>query len=132
MRERPDPRDLVVAVRNVLKAKILPAVDPSLKMDVLMALNALSIAERQIVAGDAPLDAERAALGDLLGAPVTDLAAGSRALSARLRRGDGDPGQPDRAALFAHLRATGRARLAESNPRLLAPAGAGTGAKKAP
>ena len=128
MRERPDPLDLVVAVRNLLKAKILPAVDPSLRMDVLMALNALSIAERQIAAGPAPLDAERAALAGLIGAtePVTDPGQANRALSARLRQGDGDPGRPDRAALLAHLQAVGRARLAESNPRVLAgPAKAG-------
>lgn len=119
MRERPDPLDLVVAVRNVLKAKILPAVDPSLKMDVLMAMNALAIAERQITAGDAPLAEEQASLAALLGTPVTDPVAANRALSARLRAGDGDPGKPGRAALLAHLEAVARARLAESNPRVL-------------
>ena len=119
MRERPDPLDLVVAVRNVLKAKILPAVDASLKMEVLMAMNALAIAERQISAGAAPLEAERASLETVLGAPADDPVAANRAPSPRLRQGDGEPGKAERAGRLAHLEAVARARLAESNPRAL-------------
>ena len=123
MRERPDGRELLAAARRVLREKLLPRIDPSLRHDLLMAVNAISIAERGLALGTAPLDAERRRLVALLGDDAGDLVAASRRLAARIRAGEADPGRPTRAAVLEHLRATGRDRLAESNPRVLARSG---------
>ena len=64
MRERPDGRELLAAARRVLREKLLPQVDPALRHDLLMVVNAISIAERGLALGTAPLDAERRRLAD--------------------------------------------------------------------
>lgn len=123
MRERPDGRDLLITARKVLRERILPKLDPALRHEMLMVLNALSIAERQMAAGEAPIAAETVELSALLGAPVDDLVAANRRLVEWIRAGAADPGAEARAAILAHLRVVGRARLAESNPKVLGPAG---------
>jgi len=123
MRERPDGRELLAAARRVLREKLLPQLDPSLRHDLLMVINAVSIAERGLALGPAPLDEERRRLAALLGEETGDLVAASRRLAESIRAGDVDPGRPARAAVLAHLRATGRDRLAESNPRRLGRSG---------
>ena len=62
---------------------------------------------------------EIAALRELLDDDRLALADGNRRLARLLREGAGDPGQSRRDALFAHLRAVGHWRLAESNPKAL-------------
>jgi len=119
MRERPDGRELLAAARRVLREKLLPAVDPSLRHDLLMAVNAISIAERGLALGTAPLFEERRRLTEILGDDAGDLVEANRRLAAMVRAGEADPGRPARAAVLDHLRAVGRDRLAESNPRVL-------------
>lgn len=126
MRERPDGRELLAAARRVLREKILPQIDPSLRHDLLMVVNAISIAERGLALGTAPLDEERRRLTAILGDDVGDLVAANRRLAALVRAGEADPGRPARAAVLEHLRAVGRDRLAESNPRVLARSGEGS------
>lgn len=123
MRERPDGRELLAAARRVLREKILPQIDPSLRHDLLMAVNAISIAERGLALGTSPLDEERRRLAAILGDDTGDLVAANRRLAALIRAGEADPGRPARAAVLDHLRAVGRDRLAESNPRVLARSG---------
>jgi hypothetical protein len=65
---------------------------------------------------------EIAALRELLDDDRLALADGNRRLARLLREGAGDPGQSRRDALFAHLRAVGHWRLAESNPKALSAA----------
>lgn len=119
MRERPDGRELLATARRVLREKLLPQVDASLRHDLLMVVAAISIAERGLALGTAPLDEERRRLTAILGDDTGDLVAANRRLAALIRAGEADPGRPARAAVLDHLRAVGRDRLAESNPRVL-------------
>lgn len=124
MRDRPKGDELLACARKLLREQILPALPAEHKHGLLMALNAMSIAERQLQYGEAPEREELAALQALLGEPRPEPAAANRRLALCLRAGAGDPGQPQRAALLAHLRAAGRQRLRESNPKALPAAAA--------
>jgi hypothetical protein len=119
MRDRPTGEELLACARKVLREKVLPSLHADHKHAVLMALNAMSIAERQLHYGQDPERRELAALSSLLDEPFDDLGAANRSLAIALRNGEGDPGQPRRAGIFAQLRATGRQRLLESNPKAL-------------
>lgn len=119
MREQPRGDALLACARQLLRDEVLPALPADRKHALLMALNAMSIAERQLQYGDAPEAEELAALRELLDDGRISLAEGNRRLARALREGAGDPGSPRRAVLFAHLRAVGRQRLAESNPKAL-------------
>jgi hypothetical protein len=119
MRDRPTGEELLACARKVLREKVLPSLPADHKHALLMALNAMSIAERQLHYGQDPGRRELAALSSLLDEPFDDLGAANRSLAIALRNGEGDPGQPRRAGIFAQLRATGRQRLLESNPKAL-------------
>ncbi|NMG45275.1 hypothetical protein GPA22_16290 [Aromatoleum toluvorans] len=120
MREQPKGEALLACARQLLREEVLPVLPAERKHALLMALNAMSIAERQLQNGDAPEAAELASLRNLLDDGKVALADGNRRLARALREGAGDPGSPRRDALFAHLRVAGRQRLAESNPKALA------------
>ena len=119
MREQPRGQDLLACARQLLRDEVLPALPAERRHALLMTLNAMSIAERQLRNGDAPEAQELAALRGLLDDQRVSLAEGNRRLAQALRAGAGDPGSPQRAALFAQLRTVGRQRLAESNPKAL-------------
>lgn len=119
MRNRPTGEELLACARRVLREKVLPSLPAEHKHPVLMVLNAMSIAERQLHYGQAPEHRELVALSALLDEPFRELGAANRSLAIALRNGEGDPGQPRRAALLAQLRAIGRQRLLESNPKAL-------------
>jgi hypothetical protein len=95
MSDRPTAPELVEAVTEFLLAEVLPTVeDPRLRFRTLVALNALGIAYRELVAE-----------------PAEELDAA--AVAARLRAGDVRDG--DLALLKAHV----AAKLAISNPAAL-------------
>lgn len=95
MSDRPTAPELVEAVTEFLLAEVLPTVeDPRLRFRTLVALNALGIAYRELVAGPSE---------------ELDVAA----VAARLRAGDVRAG--DLALLKAHV----AAKLAISNPAAL-------------
>ncbi len=119
MREQPKGDALLACARQVLKETVLPALSGDARHAVLMTMNAMSIAERQLRLGDAPDVAERAELRNLLDDGQVGLPDGARALSRLIRAGEADPGREFRAPVFAHLRAAGLRRLAESNPKAL-------------
>ncbi|NMG32486.1 DUF6285 domain-containing protein [Aromatoleum evansii] len=119
MREQPKGDALLATARQILRDDVLPALPADRKYALLMVMNAMSIAERQLRNGDAPEVQELAELRELLDDSKASPAEGNRQLARLLRAGAGDPGAPQRAALFAHLRAAGRRRLAESNPKVL-------------
>lgn len=119
MRDRPKGDELLASARKLLREQILPALPAEHKHGLLMALNAMSIAERQLQYGEGPERAELAALEALLGEPCPQPDVANRRLALHLRAGAGDPGQARRSALLAHLRAAGRQRLLESNPKAL-------------
>lgn len=124
MRDRPRGDELLAAARRLLREQVLPALPAQHRHALLMSLNAMSIAERQLQYGEQPERDELKALLQVLGESGLQADVANRRLALRLRAGAGDPGQPQRAALLAHLRAAGRQRLLESNPKAL-PADAG-------
>ncbi|MCB1888840.1 MAG: hypothetical protein KDH20_14625 [Rhodocyclaceae bacterium] len=119
MREQPRGDALLACARQVLKETVLPALTGDARHAVLMTMNAMSIAERQLRLGDGPEEAELAELRSLLDDGRADLADGTRSLSRLIRAGEADPGRDFRAPVLAHLRAAGLRRLAESNPKAL-------------
>jgi hypothetical protein len=119
MRDRPTGDELLICARKVVRDEVLPSLPAEKRHAVLMVMNAMSIAERQLRYGEAPAQEELAALKRLLGEDCSDLAAGNRRLCGLIREGRADPGQPQRSAVFAYLRASGRQRLLESNPKIL-------------
>ncbi|MBL8473181.1 MAG: hypothetical protein KF778_10245 [Rhodocyclaceae bacterium] len=119
MRDHPTGEELLACARRVLKDKLLPAIGADQRHDLLMVMNALSIAERQLQYGEAPQQQELNELNQLLGTKALDLTSANRELSRRLRAGLAEPGQAGRAAILAHLRRVGLQRLKESNPKLV-------------
>jgi hypothetical protein len=119
MREQPRGEALLASARQLLRDTVLPALPAERKHALLMVMNAMSIAERQLRNGDAPEARELAELQELLDDRKLSLPEGNRQLSQLLRAGRGDPGSPQRPALFAHLRRVGEQRVAESNPKAL-------------
>src|SRR3546814_12231641 len=81
-----------------------------------MVANAISIAARQMRAGEGPGETARARLVILYGDVAATLDDLERRLAADLRAGQFDPGAPGRAAVFDHLWKTPCAQAAESNP----------------
>lgn len=119
MRDQPTGEQLLACARRALKDKLLPALDADQRYTLLMVMNAMSIAERQLHEGEAPAQRELEELQALLGSAGASLADANREFAKRLREGAADPGQPARAAMFAQLRRTAVGRLRESNPKLL-------------
>ncbi|MCB1907423.1 MAG: hypothetical protein KDH15_08645 [Rhodocyclaceae bacterium] len=119
MRERPKGDALLACARRLLRDEVLPALPGDRKHALLMALNAMSIAERQLHNGDEPERVELAELRALLDDEGAALGDANRRLGRLIRAGDGDPGSARRGALLAQLRAQGVRRLAESNPKVL-------------
>jgi len=135
MREQPTGEMLLQAARDALKNKVLPLLQgdaaADAKREVLMVMNALSIAQRELQMGSEPEEAERASLSDLLSQPspesspksshdsALDIAQANRDLAAQIRAGLADPGTGAHAAVFAHLRLVGESRLQASNPKAL-------------
>ena len=94
MSERPTARELVEAVGEFLGGEILPTVaDQRLRFRLLVALNALSIVERELEALPAGDDAEQ------------------RELARRIRAGAVEPGT------LARVKADVEARLRVDSPR---------------
>lgn len=119
MREQPTGESLLQCARDVLKNNVLPMLQGDAKRDVLMVMNAMSIAQRELQHGAAPDEREKQALAQLLGEPVFDVAQANRELAARIRAGVADPESTERAAVLNHLREVGKSRLLASNPKVL-------------
>lgn len=121
MRDRPTGAELLDTARRVLREELLPLLPAEQRHTALMVANALAIAARQLRAGDAPEQEERAALGRLLGyaEPLPGLDELNRELGRLLRAGGADPGTPLYQAVREHLHTVARQRVAESNPRYL-------------
>lgn len=119
MREQPVGDELLSCARDFLKTDILPDLEGDKKHGLLMVMNAMAIATRQLRNGE---NAEQQELGDLralVNTPDCSLVEGNRLLADRLRDGAGDPGRPDREALLTHLWTATIQRVAESNPKAL-------------
>lgn len=119
MRQQPTGEALLACARRVLREEVLPALPAERKHALLMALNAMSIAERQLHNGDLPDVQETGELRALLDDDRLGLGDGNRRLAELLRAGAGDPDRARRAAMLAQLRASTLRRLGESNPKAL-------------
>jgi hypothetical protein len=113
--EQPTAERLLATCRQVLKDEILPQTPEASRLDLLMVLNALGLAERT-------LDDSRDELAGRQDARLQELLGGTGdagTLAAAIRSGAWD----DRASaerLHAALTADARDRLARANPKYLA------------
>ena len=111
MRDKPDIADLLETARTTLMDDLLPGLPPEHRYRAHLVGAAMATAARELAAGDAWQEAERAALARLLGADG-DLETLNRAFAASLRAGAFDGSEQAYAVL---VRSTA-ARLAECNP----------------
>jgi hypothetical protein len=134
MQDRPTVAELLDAVRGFVARDAIEALEGTAKFHARVAANVLAIVLRELELEPAQLAAEWQRLDALLGsAPApTDLGALREAvrsrtevLCERIRRGEADDG-PFREAVFSHVRATVREKLAIANPKLLASEDAGS------
>lgn len=134
MRELPEGADLLDTARELMQSELLPALSGGQRHAARMIMRAMQIAARQLQAGDAPLREEAQSLAALLAqldgakgtgmvpagaASESNLTAANQRLVELIREGQADPGAPHRHAMLDHLRLAARARLLESNPRVL-------------
>ena len=114
MRLQPDGINLLDTVINVLRDEVLPILPMEQQYSVRMAINAIGIARRQLVQGDAGEARERALLAEVLatGGSHAEL---SRLLAQRIRDGRAK----DNPALRKLLWQLTLQRVAESAPRYL-------------
>src|SRR4029077_11600305 len=87
MRNRPTGDELLTCARKVVRDEVLTALPADKRHAVLMVMNAMSIAERQLRYGEAPEREELAAIRRLLGEDFSDLAVGNRRLCDVIREG---------------------------------------------
>jgi uncharacterized protein DUF6285 len=130
MRDEPRGDQLLDTARAVLREALIPALPADRRHAALMVANAMSIAMRQLQAGDEPERLEatalQAMLGDVSAGSCVPPASGARARLAALNRqlcecirdGRADEG-PFHEAVRRHLLAAARGRVAESNPKYL-------------
>ena len=64
--DRPSGAELLETAAHSLREEVLPAVPPEHRLTLLMALNAMGIAERELRDPDAPGESQSAALQGLL------------------------------------------------------------------
>ncbi|WP_117237813.1 DUF6285 domain-containing protein [Thermus sediminis] len=111
--DRPTLDELLEAVGEFLEREVLPTVgDPRLRFQLLVALNALSIARREASQGEALKGEETAELQALLG-KAGEREALLQELARRIRQGQAPEATP--AFLKAHV----RRKLLLANPKLL-------------
>ena len=119
MSDRPDAAELVEAVREFIETEVLPAIaDARLRFRVLVAANALTIAQRDLQIGDELLAEEVAVLEKLTGSraagtPRERSTALTRELARRIRRGDVPHGALEVLRRIAEL------KLRSASPRYL-------------
>ena len=127
MRDLPPATDILQTAHKLMRERIVPALPDAERYNGLLIASAMAIVVRELA--KSVETADRAASGQshlaaLLGLP--DAAPGDlwRNLSRRIRKGDFDPGHPDRAQVFALLRSAARADVEVCNPAYLATAAA--------
>jgi uncharacterized protein DUF6285 len=119
MADRPGPAELAEAVREFLESEVLPTVEDSrLRFRVLVAANALAIAQRDLELGERLVEEEITLLQDLVG-PLSASSSGERRISLnrelarRVRRGDVPNGT------LQTLRRIAELKLRTASPRYL-------------
>lgn len=111
--DRPTLDEILEAVGEFLEREVLPGIlDPRLRFQTLVALNALAIARREVALGPALREEDERELRDLLGM-AGDREDLLRALAQRIRDGEAPLGT--QAFLKAHV----RRKLLLASPRYL-------------
>ena len=130
MQDRPTALELLQAIRDLLEQEILPSLtDARLKYQMLIAINALRMLEREVPDEAGRLRAELGALQELLGRSRTDppgdpallrrcVLEANRELCERIRQGLADAG-PWRQRVLAHVRSAVEEKLRINNPSRL-------------
>jgi uncharacterized protein DUF6285 len=106
MKVEPGGEDLLRVARDTLLGKLLPQLPPESHYTARMVANAMAIAGRELAQESKHVSAD----------------ADTARLAAEIRAGRYDAPE-SRAQLIERLREITRARLAVSNPRMLAPTG---------
>ena len=119
MKEQPTSAPLLRCAGDLLKPAVLPQVQSNTKRDVLMIMNALAIAQRELAQGDSVDRLERSALSALLGQDVDDVLQANRELAALIRNGAAGQDAPLSGAIFEHLKWVTLQRVLTSNPKAL-------------
>jgi Domain of unknown function (DUF6285) len=126
MHDRPNPDEIVAAVRDYLERELIPTLaDPRLRFQTLVAANVLGIVERQLQGEEAQLLAEATMLPTAGAVPqrLSELRqavrAGNQRLCEQIRNGDFDEPEHFR-ALSLQLRQPVIEKLKVANPRYLA------------
>lgn len=110
MRDLPTAEALLLQARKTLLEELLPALPQARHYEALMVASAMAMAAREIAAQDRSAEEGAALAGLLEGAPSPE------ALAQAIRAGEKD----GEAAVHAYLLGEAAARLAISNPKLLA------------
>lgn len=119
MHEQSQGDSLLVCARRALIEEILPSVSAEKKHALLMAVNAISIVERQSRYGEEAAAAELNAFRRLTDDPDADLLSAGRNLVSMIRDGGADPQSPARTLIYQSLRESVLNRLKQSNPKAL-------------
>lgn len=119
MQQVPPGDALLECARNLFRDRLLPTMAADQKHSALMIMNAMAIAARQFRLNSSSELEEKASLRTFLMEDCTSLPNANQRFARMIREGAGDPGQPQREKMLAHLRNVGRQRLAESNPKVL-------------
>ena len=114
---KPDARNLLETALALFRTEILRAVPADKRYAALMIANALAMAEREI--GAPGLDVQALSATLYADAPMW-LEDFERRLAADIEAGEFDAAGPRRDAAFAAIRTINAARLAITNPKLLA------------
>ncbi len=119
MKEQPTAEQLLRCAAELLKTSVLPQAQAGVKRDVLMVINALSIAQRELAQGEVVDNLERNALSALLDQDVDDLTQANRALADLIRHGAADQNSTLHNSIFEHLKWVTLQRVLTSNPKAL-------------
>jgi len=133
MRDQPTGDQLLETARSILREELLPALPAEKRHAASMIANAMGIAIRQLLHGDAADQAELDALRRILSLSAADgeahgpelrplLIDGNRRLAEWIRLGRADEG-PLHRAVREHLFKVTWQKVAESNPKYLAAPG---------
>lgn len=114
MREHPNGAELLAIAREVLRKELLPLLPKEKAYEVLMMVNAMGIAERQLMMGTQPQSQEQAELSLLLD-QEGGLAELNKCFAKRIRAGDFSASQEAQNLLWS----TTVQRVRESSPKAL-------------
>lgn len=118
MREQPDGAALLAIARDVLRKELMPLLPKERAYEVLMVVNAMSIAERQLRFREQPVRDEQQALQELLH-EQGDVVELNRRLAQKVRAGDLDGDSAGQQLLWQSV----VQRVRESAPKALLPYG---------